>query len=74
MVAYTEIINEFISDFTYDNEAIAEVVKDTAEKYRGEYHDIADVDPDSFDNGTVQDFLDEVKREIAYCLKAEQLI
>lgn len=66
--SYDSIVDGFVDDFTPDTEAIQQVVVDTAEAYRGDYESIVNTDEDEFDNGVLNDFYEEVKREIALSL------
>ena len=72
--AYTEIIGQFIDEFTTDPELVECVVIDAAERFRDDYYTIVDVDEDEFDRGVLDDFFEEVRKAIAEALRDNGLL
>ena len=70
MKSYTQIIEEFVDEFTTDPNEVRSIVVETAEQFREEYYRIASVDEDDFDQGELDDFFKNVEDEISLSLKA----
>ena len=74
MQPYAQIINDFVEEFTTDQDAVRRVVADEAERFRNEYYCIVDVDESEFDKGELNDFYKEVRKAIAEALRDNALL